>query len=84
MPAPPADNEEGSRGELSRLTWNSDLPSLVQRLAEREAGAEVAPAPARIPGLHAGQYVVTDDFDAPLPDSFWLGSESVEAEGQAP
>ena len=29
---------------------------------------------ARIPGLHAGLIEVADDFDAPLPDSFWTGS----------
>ena len=27
----------------------------------------------RIPGLHKGAYFMAKDFDAPLPDSFWLG-----------
>ncbi len=26
----------------------------------------------RIPGLHKGTTWVSDDFDAPLPDEFWL------------
>ena len=26
-------------------------------------------------GLHAGCAVMADDFDAPLPDDFWLGVE---------
>jgi hypothetical protein len=26
-------------------------------------------------GLHSGSAVMADDFDAPLPDSFWLGAE---------
>ena len=26
-------------------------------------------------GLHAGQGWIADDFDAPLPDSFWHGEE---------
>ncbi len=26
-------------------------------------------------GLHQGAFVVSDDFDDPLPDSFWLGEE---------
>jgi hypothetical protein len=30
-------------------------------------------AKERIPGLHPGAFVVSDDFDDPLPDSFWLG-----------
>jgi antitoxin (DNA-binding transcriptional repressor) of toxin-antitoxin stability system len=32
------------------------------------------PAP-RIPGLHAGTVWMSDDFNDPLPDEFWLGSE---------
>lgn len=31
------------------------------------------PIKPRIPGLHAGTTWVSDDFDAPLPDEFWLG-----------
>ncbi|MBI5671597.1 MAG: type II toxin-antitoxin system prevent-host-death family antitoxin [Chloroflexi bacterium] len=27
----------------------------------------------RILGLHAGSWTVSDDFDEPLPDDFWLG-----------
>lgn len=26
----------------------------------------------RLPGLHAASMTTTDDFDAPLPDEFWL------------
>jgi antitoxin (DNA-binding transcriptional repressor) of toxin-antitoxin stability system len=29
----------------------------------------------RIMGLHAGMWEVSDDFDDPLPDEFWLGEE---------
>ena len=29
----------------------------------------------RVMGLHAGMWEVSDDFDAPLPDEFWLGEE---------
>ena len=28
----------------------------------------------RIPGLHKGILKASDDFDAPLPDSFWTGA----------
>jgi antitoxin (DNA-binding transcriptional repressor) of toxin-antitoxin stability system len=34
-------------------------------LAASEAG--------RIPDLHSGSMEAADDFDAPLPDDFWLG-----------
>jgi hypothetical protein len=27
----------------------------------------------RKPGLHPGAFIISDDFDEPLPDSFWLG-----------
>lgn len=29
----------------------------------------------RVLGLHEGNWWMADDFDAPLPDSFWLGKE---------
>lgn len=32
-----------------------------------------ADTPIRKPGLHPGAFVISDDFDEPLPDSFWLG-----------
>ena len=35
------------------------------------------PIPSRIPGLHAhlGAAWVSDDFDDPLPDEFWIGTD---------
>ena len=29
----------------------------------------------RIAGLHEGAFLISEDFDDPLPDSFWLGKE---------
>jgi predicted DNA-binding antitoxin AbrB/MazE fold protein len=29
----------------------------------------------RIPNLHPDAFEISDDFDAPLPDSFWLGED---------
>lgn len=29
----------------------------------------------RTPNLHRGSMYMSDDFDEPLPDSFWLGEE---------
>lgn len=31
--------------------------------------------PSRIPGLNHGEIWVSDDFDEPLPDSFWTGTK---------
>ncbi len=29
----------------------------------------------RMAGLHPGAMIASDEFDAPLPDAFWLGAE---------
>jgi hypothetical protein len=29
----------------------------------------------RIPGLHQGQIWISEDFNDPLPDEFWLGED---------
>ena len=42
----------------------------------RVTAIEQTPAPKpRIGGLHRGMIKMSDDFDEPLPDSFWLGEE---------
>jgi antitoxin (DNA-binding transcriptional repressor) of toxin-antitoxin stability system len=33
---------------------------------------EASPQP-RVPDLHPGAFLPSDDFDAPLPDEFWAG-----------
>jgi len=35
-----------------------------------------APRGERTPGLHRGAIIMSDDFDEPLPDEFWLGEAS--------
>jgi len=62
-----------------------DVTGYVRQLAMRDFGDRVGaceePSP-RTPGLHAGRYWIAADFDAPLPDDFWLGGESAAgAEG---
>ena len=48
---------------------------MVQQMLSTD-GAEHHPLPKRIAGLNRGQVLwISDDFDAPLPDEFWLGSE---------
>ena len=59
------------------------LPDQLNQLAEFLAflefkgGQSTAPeAPTeRRPNLHPGAFVISDNFDEPLPDSFWLGEE---------
>lgn len=33
----------------------------------------VMPRKNRVFGLHRGEFWISDDFDEPLPDQFWLG-----------
>ncbi|MEL6260221.1 MAG: DUF2281 domain-containing protein [Cyanobacteria bacterium J06626_6] len=44
---------------LSFKTKNTAAPSISKRKG----------------GLHPGAFIMSDDFDDPLPDSFWLGEE---------
>ncbi len=34
-----------------------------------------SPTGSRVAGLHLGAIWMSDDFDEPLPDDFWLGEE---------
>ncbi|MFQ4135419.1 DUF2281 domain-containing protein [Nodosilinea sp. PGN35] len=45
---------------------------LVKGSAPLATDASRAP---RIPGLHEGQVWMSEDFNDPLPDSFWLGDD---------
>lgn len=47
--------------------------ALQQHYTATAAPPEVVPAHPRIAGLDRGTYWVSDDFDAELPDEFWLG-----------
>lgn len=42
-------------------------------LARLSPLAKTSPKP-RVAGLHKGVISMSDDFDAPLPDDFWLGA----------
>ena len=64
-------------------------PKQVLEMAKKEAGltltkagqpvAQVLPLPEkpkqRLAPLHPGAIEISEDFDAPLPDEFWLGKE---------
>lgn len=44
----------------------------VARLQPISQPSPPSSAKKRIPGLHRGEIWVSDDFDEPLPDEFWL------------
>ena len=39
-------------------------------------GEQISRQAPRIAGLHEGQTIISDDFDEPLPDEFWLGKDA--------
>ncbi|MEI7645891.1 MAG: hypothetical protein WCJ55_16600 [Chloroflexales bacterium] len=53
--------------------------ALQQRYTATAAPPEVTPGNPRIAGLDQGTYWVSDDFDAELPDEFWLGGDDERA-----
>ena len=48
---------------------------LTNQETAAQTGSESEAKPKRILGLHRGKIWMSDDFDAPLPDEFWLGEE---------
>lgn len=55
-----------------KLLLLEKLTSLVRAEAIETINTSQKP---RVLGLREGQMWMADDFDAPLPDSFWLGEE---------
>lgn len=55
-----------------------DTVEYLRQLAVREVEHDEVSAGTRVPGLHAGRYWIADDFDAPLPESFWLGTDTAD------
>jgi len=48
----------------------------IMLMDENQPVARILPTNAsakRVPGLNRGQIETSDDFDEPLPESFWLG-----------
>ncbi|ASC70946.1 hypothetical protein XM38_018950 [Halomicronema hongdechloris C2206] len=63
--------------EAQRLSWQEQFHLAARLLQWAEAKmpkplASQLPA-QRQPDLHPGAFIVSDDFDDPLPNSFWLG-----------
>jgi hypothetical protein len=56
----------------------AELERLVQQALRERRNLTTAGASAsqRVLGLHEGAWSVADDFDAPLPEDFWLGTDA--------
>jgi len=61
---------EAAAGALSVEDKSKLLASLASQLQSALLSASGA---GRSPGLHEGVWEVAADFDAPLPDEFWMG-----------
>lgn len=63
--------------DLSRLITQAQAGDEVILTDAGRPVARLVPivelAQARTPGLNKGEVSISDDFDAPLPDAFWLG-----------
>ncbi len=75
--------EQQVREEATRR--GLDMGAFAQQVF-RDALEKTLPISAkqpRIAGLNAGQFWMSDDFNAPLPDSFWLGEEETSATNES-
>jgi hypothetical protein len=59
--------------QRSQRAQEAPAPERHQHLLE--LAAQVQASRQRVLGLNAGALTTTEDFDAPLPDDFWLGRE---------
>ena len=59
---------------LDQLTLD-ELRTLEQVIQAKASARLDDGSQPRKPCLHAGIWTVAEDFDAPLPDEFWLGTE---------
>lgn len=67
--------------ENGHITLLSPIPkkkakvivTVIEEEVKEETQANDVSSSKRVPGLNKGPYFMSDDFDAPFPDSFWLG-----------
>ena len=62
---------EAAADALPREQAEQLLRHLTMKLSSKPI-----PQGPRVAGLHAGAWEVAPDFDAPLPDEFWLGKDA--------
>ena len=75
------DEEVGTQPAQTDLAPTGTTSAVVENVPA-ELGAWL-PDSTRIPNLHAGLIHMSDDFDEPLPDAFWLGEEEVAEKSEA-
>ena len=53
----------------------SEVLKFVKSIKRQQPVSTANTAHQRIPNLEQGKIVMSDDFNEPLPDAFWLGVE---------
>lgn len=63
---------------LLSVEERAQVAKALQDLATGDQDGVPPAATVQVPkyGLHEGAWEVADDFDAPLPDEFWLGKDA--------
>ena len=61
--------------EAQVLPTQEQIQVAVQLLqsAQEKMDLSMEAKKQRIPGLHRNSYVISEDFDEPLSDNFWMG-----------
>lgn len=72
MEITPSDNENPEQGSIDYLMANS-IPVHNFKALSREEIYNWSNRISRKPELDSGVFVISEDFDEPLPDDFWLG-----------
>ena len=69
------DAKVGPQGELTleQLPFADGQAVHVRIEPKLESGGQTT---SRVLGLHQGTVTMSEDFDEPLPDSFWLGKDA--------
>jgi len=72
----PPDLEERLSAEAAETGEDAET-LLQQKVRQMLSAAPRTPdaAPPRVAGLNRDQIWISEDFDVPLPDEFWLGQE---------
>jgi antitoxin (DNA-binding transcriptional repressor) of toxin-antitoxin stability system len=61
-------------GEVLSLAATGTEVIVTEDQVPRARLVPLAPERTRTPGLHPGAIQTSEDFDAPLPDEFWMGT----------
>jgi antitoxin (DNA-binding transcriptional repressor) of toxin-antitoxin stability system len=74
MPAKMVDVEK-AKSEFQELLKLVSSGTVIVIVEDDIPVARLIPAGERVAGLHSGQIWISEDFDEPIQDEFWMGDE---------